>query len=136
MAVNIFPLLFISIVSFLNLFSYGYLPNIFCESFIIIQSIFIYLISLTYNLKYKLSNSLTQFLFVNLFFLLLSSIIHTSFFPISRGLGLCIDNFLFLIKYIKEHLFLFIKFLMFCFYFGVLLCLITENINISIYWFF
>ena len=136
MPINIIPLLFISVASFLNIFSYGYLPNILFEGFILIQSIFIYFISLYYKLSYKLSNSINKFLVVNLFFLIISSIFQSSFYSISRSIALVfgVTSFYFLGANIsKKHLFLFIKFLIFCFYLGVLLCLVSEKISIYQY---
>ena len=136
MIVNIFPLFFISIASFLNIFSYGYLPNILFESFILIQSIFIYLLSFSYKINFKLPNSIKKFLFVNFFFLLISSIIQTAFFPISISFALFLGVTSFYVLGLnisKKHLFLFIKFLICCFYFGVFLCLISERISLYQY---
>ncbi len=136
MAVNIIPLFFISVASFLNIFSYGYFPNILFEGFVLIQSFFIYFISLYYKLSYKLSKSINKFLVVNLFFLILSSIFQSSFYSISRSIALIfgVTSFYFLGANIsKKHLFLYIKFFIFCFYLGVFLCLISEKISIYQY---
>ncbi len=136
MGSNSISLLLVSIASFLNIFSFGYLPNFLFEGFILVQSIFTYFLSISSRKKYKLPHSISYFLIINFIFLLIASLVQSSFYPISRSIALSlgITSFYFLGDNIsKKKIFLFIQFLTICFFVGLFLSLYSENLVIFQY---
>ena len=116
----------ISLLSFFNIFSYGYLPTIFFEGVLLFESLVIFVLSKLTRYKYKMPITLSFFLILNLFFLSLASLAQYSLYPLTRGIGLVlgVTSFYYLGRNLpKKYFLLFIKFLAFCFYLALILCL-------------
>ena len=74
--------------------------------------------------------SLNFFLILNLFFLSLASLAQYSLYPLTRGIGLVlgVTSFYYLGRNLpKKYFLLFIKFLAFCFYLALILCLFSKT---------